>query len=116
MEKVKGLIFQVSFLDTRNKDGVSAAEAAAGGGHVEVLQTLLGAGASANGPVGKTGPLHAAARSGSRACFEMLVAAGADESVTDADGKTAGEVLAESTAATSQPAGGAGVEAAPGQA
>src|SRR5262245_52159992 len=63
---------------------------AAGAGHVEMVDYLLGRGApvDARDRAGMT-PLHTAAQNGQRAAMERLIAAGADVRARDRDGQSA---------------------------
>lgn len=67
--------------------------AVADGGHPEIALALIGAGADPNAKQrhGWT-PLHGAAHSGDRAVVEALLAAGADRTITNDEGRTAADI------------------------
>ena len=63
---------------------------AAGAGHLEMVDYLLGRGAPVDArDRGGMTPLHRAARNGQRAAMERLIAAGADVRARDHDGRSA---------------------------
>lgn len=67
---------------------------AAVGGHVEIAQQLLDAGADANERAEAAAPIHGAVMSGSADMVRLLIAAGADVSALDYAGRSA-RMLAE---------------------
>ncbi|KNC54656.1 ankyrin repeat domain-containing protein [Thecamonas trahens ATCC 50062] len=74
----------MAFLDRKDASGMTALMIAARRGHIEVVHTLLQAGASVNttGPDGRSA-LHMAVESGHPAVIELLIRAGAPISPTE---------------------------------
>lgn len=81
-----------TLIDARDADGSTPLHCAAWKGHVEIVRTLLKAGADANAQSrnmhwGNT-PMHGAAHANNRAIAEILIAHGADVNAKDLHGNT----------------------------
>lgn len=77
-----------SLVDVTDSEGCTPLYYAAGRGHTEALKLLISAGADVRKRSLRRTPLHAAAIWDQAACVALLLDAGADTAVVDADGRT----------------------------
>jgi ankyrin repeat protein len=87
-DAVRQLLKQGADVNSAQGDGMTALHWAVQKGDVELVQTLLYAGANlrATTRIGGYTPLLIASKSGSASMIEMLIAAGADPNATTANG------------------------------
>jgi len=101
LEEVRALLRQGADVNTAQSDGMTALHWAARNNDVEIVKTLLYAGATfrATTRLGGYTPLHLASRGGHTEAAELILAAGADPDVFTSTGVTALHFAADADAA-----------------